>query len=84
MRSNIMNGLRKKESYNEIINELETDPIKHYPNRKASELENSPYLSQLAGGEEEITEAHNALLKEKLKDTLLQQYSAANKTNLGL
>ena len=40
-------GSRKRETYNELIHDLEQDPIKHYPNRKATEIENSNYMSQL-------------------------------------
>ena len=42
-------GLRKRETYEELINDLNHDPAINYPDRKASELENSPYLSQLGG-----------------------------------
>ena len=41
-------GLRKKESYNEILNNIQTDqPIVKYPNRKASFLMNTPQYSSL-------------------------------------
>ena len=42
-------GLRKKESYDELINDLNHGLITNYPDRRASELENSSYMSQLRG-----------------------------------
>ena len=47
-------GLRKRETYEELINDLNHDPAINYPDRKASELENSPYSSQLRAGFEEM------------------------------
>ena len=35
-------GLRKRETYEELINDLNHDPAINYPDRKTSELENSP------------------------------------------
>jgi hypothetical protein len=78
----MLKGLRKKESYNEILNELDKDPIKHYPNREATRLENSPYLSQLSGGLEEMEALHANVLKEKMKDTLLRDYSSTQGINI--
>ena len=41
-------GLRKKESYNEILNYIQTDqPTVKYPNRKATCLMNTPQYSSL-------------------------------------
>ncbi len=42
-------GLRKRETYEELINDLNHDPISNYPDRRALELENSPYLSLWQG-----------------------------------
>jgi hypothetical protein len=78
----MLKGLRKKETYEELINELDKDYIKHYPNRNASQIENSNYLSQLQGGLDEIVEMNQRLLKEKDKDFLLHQL--ANKGSLSL
>ena len=49
----MLKGLRKRETYDELINELEEDPIKKYPDRKASQIENSNFMSQLALGFQE-------------------------------
>ena len=59
-------GLRKRETYEELINDLNHDPAINYPDRKASELENSPYLSQLRGFEEMMVQNDN-LMKERQK-----------------
>jgi hypothetical protein len=42
----MLKGLRKRETYDELINELGNDPIKKYPDRRASQIENSNFMSQ--------------------------------------
>ncbi len=43
-------GLRKKDTYEELINYLLNDQEKiNYPNRYAKQLRESPYLTQLDG-----------------------------------
>ena len=64
----MLKGLRKRESYEELINELEQDPIKTYPDRRASQIENSNYMSQLALGFQEVIEQNNRMMKEKQKN----------------
>ena len=45
-------GLRKRESYNEIVDYLENKQEKiSYPNRFAKQIRNSPELSNLLDGE---------------------------------
>ena len=45
-------GLRKRESYNEIVDYLENKQEKiNYPNRFAKQIRNSPELSKLLDGE---------------------------------
>ena len=68
----MLKGLRKRETYEELINELEQDPIKKYPDRRASQIENGNYMSQLALGLQEVTEQNNRMMKEKTKELLLQ------------
>ena len=53
MKSAIL-GLRKRETYDELINDLSHEPIERYPDRTASQIENSNYLSQLRGGNEQM------------------------------
>ena len=46
-----MENLRKKPTYNELKNHLEFEQPKiKYPNKNATFLRNSPYLSQFDGG----------------------------------
>ena len=66
-------GLRKRETYEELINDLNHDLITNYPDRRASELENSNYMSQLRVGFEEMIIQNDNLLKEKHKDLLLKE-----------
>ena len=73
----MLKGLRKRETYDELINELEEDPIKKYPDRRASQIENSNLMSQLALGFQEVIEQNNRIMKEKTKALLLQEASAS-------
>ena len=66
-------GLRKRETYEELINDLNHDLITNYPDRRASEIENSNYMSQLRGGFEEMMVQNDNLLREKQKDLLLKE-----------
>ena len=74
-------GLRKRETYEELLNDLNHDLITNYPDRRASELENSPYLSQLRGGFEEMIMHNDNLMKEKMKEMLLHE--EAGKSDVG-
>ena len=74
-------GLRKRETYEELINDLNHDPSINYPDRKASELENSPYLSQLRAGFEEMMLQNDNLMKERQKEVLLHE--EAGKSSIG-
>ena len=40
-----MIGLKKRPTYDELVSSLDMDPIKHYPDRRATEFENSNYMS---------------------------------------
>ena len=74
-------GLRKRETYNELIHDLEIDPIKHYPNRQATQTENSNYMSQLEGGFHDMMQQNERVMKEKQKDVLLHQMAASGGTS---
>ena len=74
----MLKGLRKRETYEELINELGEDPIKKYPDRRASQIENSNFMSQLASGFQEVIEQNNRLLKEKTKELLLQEIASSS------
>ena len=74
----MLKGLRKRETYEELINELGEDPIKKYPDRRATNIENSNFMSQLASGFQEVIEQNNRILKEKTKELLLQEATASS------
>ena len=65
-----MQNLRRKPTYNELINYLEFEQPKiKYPNRNATFLRNSPYLSQFDGDSWiDLEEQENNINKEKLKE----------------
>ena len=77
----MLKGLRKRETYDELINELGDDPIKKYPDRRASQIENSNFMSQLALGFQEVIEQNNRAMKEKTKELLLQEISGSSSTS---
>ena len=72
----MLKGLRKRETYEDLINELGEDPIKKYPDRRASDIENSNYLSQLALGFQEVAAQNDRILKEKTKELLIQDMAS--------
>ena len=65
-----MQNLRKRPTYNEVVDYLENDqPVIKYPNRNATFLRNSPYLSQFDGDSWiDLEEQENNINKEKLKE----------------
>jgi hypothetical protein len=65
-----MQNLRRKPTYNELINYLEFEQPKiKYPNRIASFLRNSPYLSQFDGESWiDLEKQENDINKERMKE----------------
>jgi len=70
-----MIGLKRRLTYDELLDKLDVDPIKKYPDRQATVIENSHYMSQLASGFREVLEQHDRVMKEKTKALLLQDYA---------
>ena len=70
-------GLKKRESYDEIVAIIEGDQTKvRYPNRVAMQIMNSPYMKQL--DYETVMDVQNQqdrLAKQKMKDMVLQEIS---------
>ena len=66
-------GLRKRETYDELIQEIDKDQINKYPDRRASQMENSNYLSQLSDGFDDMKLFHERMMKVKLKEFLLDE-----------
>ena len=75
-----MKTLRKKTTYNEMINYIEEDlPIK-YPDRTATFLRNSPYLSQFDGDTLiDLEEQEKNIEKEKLKEAEIRKQQTKRK-----
>ena len=68
-------GLRRRETYQEIINYLENEQeIIHYPNRTAKFLRESPYLTQLDGeGQRTLEEQQLNAMKQREKENILRE-----------
>ena len=73
-----MENLRRKPTYDELINYLELkQPKIKYPNRNATFLRNSPYLSQFDGDSWiDMEEQQNNINKEKLKEMEVQRIAS--------
>jgi hypothetical protein len=68
-------GLRKRESYDDLVRYIEKDPNKiKYPNRTATFLEQSHYMKQL-GGEDYMAMEEQQLRasKEKVKEDVIRE-----------
>ena len=77
-----MQSLRKRPTYNEVVNYLENDQPKiKYPNRTASFLRNSPYLSQFDGDSSfiELEEQQNKITQQRIIETI-KRLAAQNNT----
>ena len=80
-------GLRKKDTYEELINYLLNDQEKiNYPNRYAKQLRESPYLTQLDGegmGEMELQQ-ENKIKEEQRTNTIRQAAATTNQSVSGI
>jgi hypothetical protein len=75
-----MLGLRKKETYEALINYLLTDQeIIRYPDRYAKQLRESPYLTQLDGeGMGEMQEQQERHFKEEQRENTIRQVASTS------
>ena len=72
------NGLKRRQTYDELVNYIETDPTRiRDPNRAATFAERSHYMKHL-GGEDyiEMEEQQLRVSKEKVKEEMLRRRSA--------
>ena len=66
----MQNNLRRKPTFNELINYLEIkQPKIKYPDRSATFLRNSHYLSQFDGNLLDVEEQQKNIAKEQLRET---------------
>ena len=68
-------GLKKRDTYDEIVNYIETDPNKiRYPNRDATLIEQSHYMKMLGGQDYvDMEQQQNNAIKESMKDGLIRR-----------
>ena len=76
-------GLRRKQTYEEIIDYIENDPDKiQYPNRAAKYLRNTFQLSQLDGmGQALLEQQEINEMAERVKDYQLKELADQNETS---
>ena len=74
-----MQSSRKRPTYNEVVNYLENEqPKVKHPDRRATFLRNSPYLSQFDGDSWiDLDEQEQDINKEKLKQITLKDVGAS-------
>jgi hypothetical protein len=77
-----MQTLRKRLSYNEMVNYIENDKEKiKFPNRQATFLRNSHFLSQFDGDSFiDLEEEENKMNRERLKEDEIKKISSETKT----
>ena len=71
-----MQTLRKRPTYNEVVNYLENEQPKiKYPNRTASFLRNSPYLSQFDGDNSfiDLEEQENKIAQQRILEETIKR-----------
>ena len=70
-------SLRKRPTYNELIDYLENDqPIIKYPDRTATFLRNSPYLSKYDDPSMlDLEEQENQMEREKMREAEVKKNS---------
>ena len=73
-------GLRKRQTYDELVDFIETDPDRiHYPDRRATQLRESPYLTQLDGeGMRQMDSLEANRMKEPQKLHVLKQMASSS------
>ncbi len=80
-----MKGLRKRPTYNELIEQAENsdDIIKKYPDRRVTFMRNHPYLTNLDGENfmEALNMQQNNMIRSQQKDLLIRDYASANETS---
>ena len=80
-----MQNLRKKPTFNELINYLEVEQPKiKFPDRTATFLRNSHYLSQFDGNLLDLEEQEKNFEKEKLKESEIRKIAAETQTTAAL
>jgi hypothetical protein len=80
------NGLRKRESYDDLVRYIERDPNKiRYPNRSATFLEQSHYMKHL-GGEDYMAmeEQQLRVSKEKVKEDVIRERAGGGEATSAL
>ena len=80
-----MQNLRKKPTFDELINYIEIEQPKiKYPDRTATFLRNSHYLSQFDGGLLDIEEQQTKFSKEQLRETEIRNVVATTQGTASL
>ena len=76
-------GYKVRPSYEELINTLGKPLDLKYPDRKASQMRNSHWLSQLDGDSfRAMDELHHSILKGHEKEALLKSYASSHSVSL--
>ena len=72
-----MQNLRRKHTFNELINYIEIEkPQIRYPDRTATFIRNSHYLSQFDGNLFDVEEQQKEITKEQIRETEIRNVVA--------
>ena len=65
-------GLRPRPTYDSLLRDIAYQPMIRYPDRRATQLRNSPYLTQLDGvNQAEIAAQQARMQNEQLKKAII-------------
>ena len=65
-------GLTKRPTYDSLLGDIANQPMIRYPDRRATQLRNSPYLTQLDGvNQAEIANQQARMQNEQLKQAII-------------
>ena len=77
-------GLRKRDSYEEILNYIHNQPLLKYPERSATRLIQSPYFTKFNGGASlELDDQEKSLSMEKMKQEILRAIAGSGGKGIG-
>jgi len=77
-------GLKKRETYEELVDFLENQPSIKYPDRSSRQLREHPVMTVLDGdGWLDLDDVNLNIQKEMVKEQLLRQFASDNSVEMG-
>jgi hypothetical protein len=74
-------GLRKRETYDEVVDYLDNQPKIKYPDRRATQIRNSLYMTNLLDGDGDMEQQQNKAMKNtEVEHRIREEASRTNST----